>query len=194
MSVPTWLFLSRQSAATEWSRFAYLPTIGAAWLFGDLCAGRGWRRSAPTAAAILAVAAALTICYITPWLQAGRISSQVVAAGVELVDRLSTNGEPPTLYVTDLPAAWRGAQVLAYSYPQALNLAVGHPVRVRMVTSRPGAGGIHPDVMAHWTLKPGEHLVSYNTRSHTMKITRSGQDPALPDSRREMPEKETAEP
>ena len=41
--VPTWLFLWRQSAATEWSRFAYLPTIGAAWLFGDLCAARGWR-------------------------------------------------------------------------------------------------------------------------------------------------------
>jgi len=194
MSVPTWLFLWRQSAATEWSRFAYLPTIGAAWLFGDLCAARGWRRSAPTAAAILAVAAALTIWYITPWRQAGRISSQVVAAGVKLVDRLSTDGEPPVLYVTDLPAAWRGAQVLAYSYPQALNLACGRPVPVRMVTSRPGAGGIHPDVMAHWKLKPGEHLISYDARAHTMRIVRSGQAAVFPNLSPETPERMIAEP
>ena len=194
MSVPTWLFLWRQSAATEWSRFAYLPTIGAAWLFGDLCAARGWRRSAPTAAAILAIAAALTIWYITPWRQAGRISSQVVAAGVKLVNRLSADGEPPVLYVTDLPAAWRGAQILAYSYPQALNLACGRPVPVRMVTSRPGAGGIHPEAMAAWKLQPGEHLISYDTRSHTMRIIRSGRATAFRDFSPETPEKEIAEP
>lgn len=194
MSVPTWLFLWRQSAATEWSRFAYLPTIGAAWLFGDLCAARGWRRSAPTAAAILAVAAALTIWYITPWRQAGRISSQVVAAGAKLVDRLSDDGEPPVLYVTDLPAAWRGAQVLAYSYPQALNLACGRPVPVRMVTSRPGAGGIHPDAMAAWKLKPGEHLISYDARARVMRIVRSGEATVFRDLSPETPEKEIAEP
>jgi len=194
MSVPTWLFFSRQWGAAEWSRFAYLPTIGLAWLFGDLCAARGWRRSATTAAAILAVAAALTIWYITPWRQAGRISSQVVAAGANLVNRLSADGEPPVLYVTDLPAAWQGAQVLAYSYPQALNLAVGRPVPVRMVTSRPGAGGIHPDTMAAWKLKPGEYLISYDARAHTMRIVRSGQATVSRDLSPETPEKEIAEP
>ena len=194
MSVPTWPFLWRQSAATEWSRFAYLPTIGVAWLFGDLCAARGWRRSAPTAAAILAIAAALTIWYITPWRQAGRISSQVVAAGATLVNRLSAEGEPPVLYITDLPAAWRGAQVLAHSYPQALNLACGRPVPVRMVTSRPGAGGIHPDTMAAWKLKPGEYLISYEARLHTMTIVRSGQAPVSSDVDPETPGERTAEP
>ena len=194
LAVPTWIFLSHQSSSTEWNRFAYLPTVGLAWLFGDLCAARGPRRSAPVAAAILIIAAALTIWTITPWRQAGRMSSRAVAAGADLVRELSHDGTPSTLYVTALPSSWYGAQVLAYSYPQALSLAVGRPVPVRMVTTTPGAGGIYPDVMAHWKLKPGEYFVSFDPHTGAMRVLRSGDraspldvTPGTPDNRTTQP-------
>ena len=176
MAVPTWVFRWQPSASLEWTRFAYLPTIGLALMFGDLCAGRGlaWRRSAAVGVLILAAATALTICYVTPWREAGRLASRAVTSGLTMLDKLKTDDGPSTLYVSNLPQAWHGAPVFANCYPQALILATGAPVPVRVISDIPRSGGIHPDVMAVSRLKPGEHIVSWDPKSESLHLVRSG--------------------
>jgi len=176
LAIPSWTFRWQPSASLEWTRFGYLPTIGLAWLFGDLCAGRGlgWKRSGAVATCIVAASAALTIWYVMPWREAGHLARQALAAGVKTIEEHTTPQGPPTLYVRGLPEAYRGAPVLANCYPQAINLALGKQAPVRMVTAMPRAGGVHPDVMALWKLRPGEYLVAYDAKSARMSVVRSG--------------------
>jgi hypothetical protein len=183
LAIPSWTFRWQPSASLEWTRFGYLPTIGLAWLFGDLCAGRGlgWKRSGAVATCIIGAFAALTIWYVMPWREAGRLARQAVAAGAKMVEEHTTAEGPPALYVRGLPEAYQGAPVLANCYPQAMNLALGKQVPVRVVTAMPRAGGVHPDVMALWKLRPGEYFVAYDAKSARMSVVRSGGRPgALP--------------
>ncbi len=174
-AIPAWLFFYQPSAAFEWTRFAYLPTIGLALLFGDICAERGpGLRSRAAAAAIIIGLAVVTIWYVTPWHQAGRISSSVLKAGVSLVDELSENGREPTLYVSDLPESYLGAPVFAYCYPQAINLAVGRSLAVHIVSARSDRGIIHPETMSHWVLGPDDYLVRWEAQAADFEIARSG--------------------
>lgn len=176
LAVPSWTFRWQPSASFEWTRFAYLPTVGLAWLFGDVCAGRGigWRRSGAVVASVIIGLGAMTVWYVTPWTQAGRLARSAVQAGAGLVRKLGGPDHPPTLYVRGLPEAYQGAPVLANCYPQAVNLAVGREVPVRVVTAAPRSGGVHPDVMPFWKLKPGEYLVSFEANTGAMRIVRSG--------------------
>jgi hypothetical protein len=176
LAIPSWTFRWRPSASFEWARFGYLPTIGLAWLFGDLCAGRGigWRRSGAMAACIIVGFAALTVWYVTPWREAGRLAGKAVAAGVQLVDELGGPQHPPVLYVRGLPEAYQGAPVLANCYPQAINLALGIQAPVRVVTAQPRSGGVYPEVMVLWRLKPGEYLVAFDAKTSAMRIVRAG--------------------
>ena len=183
LAVPTWLFRWQPSASLEWTRFAYLPTIGLALLFGDLSAGRGRapRGRIIPSLLILAAAAALTLWYVTPWREASRLASRAVASGLTMLDELKTDHQPPVLYVSDLPQAWHGVPVFANCYPQALILASGHPVPVRVISDLPRSGGIHPDVMAVSRLKPDEHIVSWDPKSETLRLLRrGGPPPTLP--------------
>jgi len=175
MAAPTWLVRSQLSVTLESSRFSYFPTIGLFLLAGDLCAGRGadWRQSSGLAAAIIA-ATILTVWYITPWHQAGRMASDAVDAGQALIEQLTTTEGEPSLYVSDLPEAYHGAPILANCYPQALNMACGHPLPVRVISARPRSGAVHPEVMAASVLGPREFAASYSPHSRKFTLLRSG--------------------
>ncbi|MFB3880404.1 MAG: glycosyltransferase family 39 protein [Armatimonadota bacterium] len=179
LAVPSWTFRWQPSASLEWTRFAYLPTIGLAWLFGDVCAGRGlgWRRSGATIALVLIGCSLLTIWYVTPWTQAGRLAGKAVSAGLAFIR--GHGGAQPLrgLYVQNLPQAYQGAPVLANCYPQAMDLAIGKQVPVRVVTAAPRSNGVHPDVMPHWVLKRGEFLISFDASAGAMRTIRSGPPP-----------------
>ena len=174
LAIPSWTFRWQPSASLEWSRFAYLPTIGLAWLFGDLCAGRGmgWRRSGAAVLCTIVGCVALTVWYIVPWRQAGAEARQALSAGVALIHELGAAEEPPTLFVRGLPEAYQGAPVFANCYPQAIDLAMGQYIPVRVVAATRGA--VHPDVMAAWRLQPGEYLVAFDADAGRMRIVRSG--------------------
>jgi hypothetical protein len=176
LAVPSWTFRWQPSASFEWTRFAYLPTVGLAWLFGDVCAGRGigWRRSGAVVASVIIGLGAMTVWYVTPWTQAGRLAGRAVSAGVRFMREYGGAEIPRGLYVQNLPQAYQGAPVLANCYPQAVSLALGVPAPVRVVTDQPRSGGVHPDVMPFWKLKPGEYLVSFEANTGAMRIVRSG--------------------
>ena len=157
----------------EHSRFAYLPTIGLAWLFGDLCAGRGaaWRRSGAVALTTLLVAGALTAWYVVPWRVAHGKAERVIQAGTQLW--LQVEEEQPTavLYVQGLSGQYRGAQVMTNCLPQAVRLRLGRPVALRVVS--PG-GDITPEVFALSTLMPNEYLAAWQDDSGSFALLRRG--------------------
>ncbi len=175
-AVPTWMSRWHPSTSFEWTRFAYFPAIGLAWLFGAVCAGRGfaWRQSGAAAAAICLVGAALTVWYSLPWVQAGRLASSVLAAGVRRAEEFSTPVGPPTLYVSGLPEAVHGAPVFAYCYPQAVMLACESPIAVHVVSARPQTEAVHPDVMAASVLDRGEYLLSWHAGKAEFEVVRAG--------------------
>ncbi len=174
-AIPAWLFHYQPSAALEWTRFSYLPTIGLALLFGDICASRGFKPRARVMTATMLIGfAVLTLWYLTPWRQAGSISSAVLKAGVNLVDELAKNGREPTLYVSDLPESYLGAPVFAYCFPQALMLATGRPLAVHLVSSRSDRDIINQETMSHWALGPGDYLVRWEAKTSDFELVRTG--------------------
>jgi len=180
MAAPTWLFLPAASGFLEWSRLSYLPTVGLAWLFGDVCAGRGmgWRRSGAAALAIVAGATSLTIWYVTPWQEAGEVSSRVVAEGRRLIEQLPAADGDPVLFVKDLPESHRGAPVFSNCFAQALNLDRGRALPIHLVSERPDLGKVHPEAMDHWALQEGEYLVAWQQETSEMAVVRAGRRPA----------------
>ena len=117
--------------------------------------------------------AALTLWYVSPWRQAGRLAEEAVSAGVAATNELGSPGKPSTLFVRGLPEAYCGAPVFANCYPQAIGLATGGSVAVRVVAAA-SRGAIHPDVMELWKLQPGEYLVAFDAEHHRMRVIRHG--------------------
>ncbi|UCC69583.1 MAG: hypothetical protein JSV79_06695 [Armatimonadota bacterium] len=179
-AIPVWTLSATTSGDMSGSRFAYLPTIGLAWLFGDLCAGRGigWRRSGGVAAAVVIGAAALTIWYVVPWRQGGVVAQEIVAAGERVLGDLSESGEVRMLYVQGLPEMEFGVPVFRNCYPQALSLAtggrVGTTVGAMVVSATNARGVIHPEVLASRALAPGEHVVAWRPETGEMEVVRRG--------------------
>ena len=175
MSLPVWL-LPAGTRTLENSRLAYLPTMGLAWLFADLVAGRGagWRRSSAAVAATLAVAAGLTAWYVQPWRQAGALAARVVAEGARVVGALPESVEQPTVYFQGLPETYHGAQVFRNCYSVALGEHLTRPAAVHVVAHGAGAE-ITPQVMAMSTLLPGEYVVAWQKAAKRMEVVRSGE-------------------
>lgn len=171
MLVPAWTLVAA-APDLEHSRFAYLPTIGLVWLFGDLCSARqmGWQREAGIAVVLLA-AAGLTSWYILPWREAGRTAARIVTAGADLADQRQGPSGHLALYVQDLPETHLGAQVFRNSLEQAVALRRGRPVPVRVVRQD---GDISPREMAWSVLLPGDCLAAWQKKSGTFKVVRSG--------------------
>jgi hypothetical protein len=189
MAIPIWVFRWQPSPTLEGSRFAYLPTLGLAWLFGDICAGRGVQRRGSLAipVGVVATLGVLTIWYAGPWREAGRLASSVVEAGISVVDDLSEQSEDGTLYVRNLPEFHRGVPVFANGYPQALQLATGSPVAVRVVSDRPRSGGVHPDVLAASKLGSGDCVIAWDPESREMQAVCRGSSPGEDSSRGDTP-------
>jgi hypothetical protein len=171
MTVPVWT-LATGTADLEHSRFAYLPTIGLAWLVGDVCAaGAASRRSKGVLAAALVLAAGLTAWYVTPWRWAHRTAEKVTTAGVALLADLEQPDRSVGLYVDGLPRTYQGAQVLRNCYTQALGLRLGRRAPVRVVGS---AGDISQEALALSALLAGEHVVAWDARAGRFRVLRSG--------------------
>ncbi len=174
MSLPVWA-LPAGTPELEHSRFAYLPTIGLALLFGDLCTGRGggWRRSGAAAAATVAAAAGLSLWYVQPWRLAGDLAAAALREGQRVVAELPDSPAAPTVYFQGLPATHLGAQVFRNGYPQALARTAARPVMAHTV-SHEGGSGLTPQVLAMSSLLPGEYVVAWQGESHTMEVVRVG--------------------
>ena len=154
------------------SRYAYLPSVGLALLFGGLCAapeGR-WRRTALVGAATVCAAAVLSVWYVSAWKQAARLRDDVLAAGARLVQQLPNSPPPSALYLQGLPSSHRGVPVFVCCFSMALAPLVDRQVEVVEVGSTPSAG----EVMAASDLLPGEYLASWDSKSRRMLLKRSG--------------------
>lgn len=168
------------------ARFAYLPTIGLVWLFGDLCAGRGrsWRTSGVVATLILLCATTVTALDIAVYREADRLTNQVLSAAADLVKDLPDSPQPPVLYVRDLPPSYLAAPVFFVGFPQALSMHTDRPLSVRAVSpisASIGAGlesRIDPDVLEYSILGPGEYVAAWRPDSETMEIIKVGASPA----------------
>jgi hypothetical protein len=184
MAVPVSLFGSVTTLLVD-SRFAYLPTIGLAWLFGDLCAGRGarWRRSGAAAAAIILTAALLSVWYTAPWRAAGRLTRSILSATDRVVDDLPGPPGDAVLYVRDLPLRYVNAPVFNTGFAEAVRLRVPRvsaaytvlPIR-DIIGQGPGSR-IDPDVLDWSVLSPGEYVVAWRPASERMEILVVGASP-----------------
>jgi len=172
MAVPVWA-LPAATADLQHSRFAYLPTIGLAWLFGDLCTGRGatWRRSGAVALTALLVAGSLTAWYVVPWRVAHAKAEQVIEAGTGLLQQLEREQPSAVLYVQGLSGEYRGAQVMTNCLPQAVRLRLGRPAALRVVST---GGDVTPEVFALSTLMPNEYLAAWQDESGSFTLLRRG--------------------
>jgi hypothetical protein len=170
----------------EQSRFAYLPTIGLAWLFGGVCAGRGrgWRRSGAAAAAVLAGAAMLTVWYTDPWREADRLADTMLAAGVEVAEELPQHSGGTMLYVRDFPHFYLNAFVFNVGYGEALSDRLDRPASVYTVWYIGGGLGsgrlvrMDPKVLDVSVLLPGEYVVAWRPESERMEVVRAGAPPS----------------
>ncbi len=189
MSAPVWIMASTISAENmEGSRLAYLPTVGLAWLFGDICAGRraAGRAGLPVPAAIVIAAAVLTAWYVVPWKEADVVARDVVRAGRRLVVELPAHEQPPVLYVRGLPDGHRGAQIFRNGFEAALNKAGGRAVLVRTVAPRKHPSDIPAEVLDLSQLLPGEYEVAWRDESGEMLVLRAGGSPTSDIDTRDM--------
>jgi hypothetical protein len=170
-SAPVWVLASGALWDLEGSRLHYLPTVGLAWLFGDLCAGRGggWRRSGAAAGAIVLGAAAVCGWYATPWQEAGEMGRRVLSEGRSLVAHLPKTDRAATLFVLDLPDGHDGAQVFRNSFPEALEHSLTQDLRVYVVTR---------EELARSPLGAGEYAAAWDSKASRFELLGAGGQPA----------------
>jgi hypothetical protein len=181
MSVPVWTLSTGITRDLEGTRLVYLPTIGLAWLFGDLCRGA---RPCGRAAALLSmvtiiVAGTLTACYVTPWRRADRVATRVLAAGRDLAEALPPTDSNLVLFVQGLPEDTLGAQVFRNGFDAALRGVVHRPVVVHTVGSG-GSSEALPEVLRSSDLLPGEYEVVWRNDAGALEILRAGGAPRRP--------------
>ena len=157
------------------SRYAYLPSVGLALLFGHICARRhaGWRHSGLVGVVTIVLAAVLSIWYVAPWRQAALLRDDLLAAGVRVVAELPDSPPPSTVFVKGVPFRHLGAPVFEACFGMALSPLLDRQVSVEEVAPTPAA--LH--VMSASSLLPGEYLVSWNAKSRSMVIERAGAHP-----------------
>lgn len=173
--VPAWM-LPPTTPYLEGSRFSYFATIGLAWMFGHVCAGRGIRSRTGGVglALVLLLSAGLTAWYVTPWQQAGRSTERVIASASSLLTELERRGPVTTLYVQDLPDGFLGAQVLRNGLPNALSIRLRRPVPVQVVSHW---SGLSPEVLAASVLGPGEYVAAWDEEAGRFRLVREGGRP-----------------
>jgi hypothetical protein len=171
-AVPIWMF-GATSPDLESSRFSYLPMIALAWLFGDLCAGRGigWRKSGAVAALTILMGAGLTAWYVTPWQRARLSVEGALAAGRTSLEQLERQDGRVTMYVQGLPDTYLGAQVFRNCFAQALSMELRRPAPVRDVSRY---SDLSPEVLAESTLLPGEYVAAWQQATHSFQIIAAG--------------------
>lgn len=158
------------------SRYGYLPSIGLALLFGEICARQrgGWRRGRALGVVTVFVAAVLSVWYVMPWREAARLREHLLAEGVRVVASLPDSPPPSTVFFKGVPFSHLGAAVFAkWCYAGDLSALLDGQVSVEDVESTAAAW----NAMSASDLLPGEYLVSWNAESQTMVIERAGVHP-----------------
>ena len=153
------------------SRYAYLPSVGLAFLFGEICARRGRRpaRSRAACLAIVCAAAVLSFWYVEPWRGAARFRDHLLAEGVRIVNSLPESPPPSMVYITGIPFAYLGAPVFVEGcYAAALSPLVN--IAVEDVAPTPARLG----VMGETKLLPGQYVANWDQETQRLVITRAG--------------------
>ncbi len=172
-ALPVWTAGLTLGADMENTRYGYLPSVGLALLFGDICARRrgASRHRVLAGAATILAAAALSAWYVAPWQQAARLRDELLGAGVRLVAQLPDSPPPTTVFFQSVPSAHLGAPMFVEGcYAKALSPLLPRTVAVEDLASTPEA----LDLMSASDLLPGEYLVCWDADSETMVIERSG--------------------
>jgi hypothetical protein len=175
LSVPAWTLAHTVGSAMANSRFAYLPTVGLALLFGEMQArlpGPRSRRWLAGGATIL-VAAALSVWYAVPWRQAAHLRDDVLAAGVRVVEGLPDSPPATALLVEGLPQHHQGVPVCINAYGIALAPLLSRPIAVQEIPALPGK----LEMLSASDLRPGEYLARWDSKTRTMAIERAGTPP-----------------
>ena len=169
----------------ENSRYAYLPSVGLALLFGEICArSRGGRgRTGLIGVATIVAAAVLSVWYVAPWRQAARLRDDLLGSAVGVVATLPDSPPPSTVLFEGVPFSHLGAALFVEGcFWKALAPLVDRPVSIEEVA--PDRTAL--ELMSESDLLPGEYLVSWDDESRTMVIERAGGQPA-PQPAREVP-------
>jgi len=184
MAATLWFLTHYVSGHFQDTRFAYLPTVGLAWLFGDICASRGvgWRRSGAVATAAVIGAAALTVWYITPWWEADRIARKVMAETERVVEELPEARGGVVLYAVDVPREYLGAPVFVTGYPEAVPMRFGEDVVAYAVAGIGDAPGgefrVPIEELERMALTSDEYVVAWEEESERLEVVRRGELPA----------------
>ena len=176
IAIPTWTIYVVHTGNLDNSRLTYLPSIGLAWLFGDLCRGAGGSRGARAAIPALMVlfAAALSVWYVMPWRQAAGLRDATIQAGTEMWAQLPPSPPPRTVFVEGIPETLLGAKVWENCYQQELSHRSRGRVMVVSVSEREGTRMISPELLAASTLFAGEYVVAWKAESKSMDVVRVG--------------------
>ena len=183
MAVPLWFLPYYVSGHFQDIRFTYLPTVGLAWLFGDICAGYGWgwRRSGAVLTAAVIGAAALTVWYITPWWESDRIAKKVMAETERVVAELPEARGRVVLYAQDIPREYLGAPVFMVGYPEAVAMRLGEGVvaySVARIGDAPGGEFRVPiDELDAMVLTANECVAVWDEESERLEVVRRGELP-----------------
>jgi hypothetical protein len=167
------------------ARYGYLPSVGLALLFGEICARRrrGWRWCTRVGVATVSAAALLSVWYVMPWRGAARLREHLLAEGVRIVAGLPDSPPPSAVFFRDIPFSHLGAAAFPREwFAQDLAPLLDGRVHVADVASNIAAW----DVMPESDLLPGQYIVSWDADSESLVIVGSGAH-APPDAVPEAP-------